>query len=193
MFIFSHYLVFHNKPGSHYQLIYAISLPQHCQLKEAKGFLRSRLTDLSLICTTASQSSTARANKPPTTRPHKYSDYQSIVAGARLSLPCGRLQGWQSETDKCKSCRRVWMRWPWGWMWQWERGDPGDPHWIESRYIRQCIAATMTEIHLFLCERSFSCHDKISFMLIMYKVACLNKGISSLYSYLFWLKGNSMN
>lgn len=71
MFIFSHYLVFHNKPRSHYQLIYTISPPQHCQLNKAKGFLRSHLTDLSLICSTALQSPITGASKPPTTSPDK--------------------------------------------------------------------------------------------------------------------------
>lgn len=79
MFIFSHYLVFHNTPRSHYQLIYTISPPQHCQLNKAKGFLRSRLTDLSLICTTAPPSPITRANKPPTTRPDKCTDYTAAL------------------------------------------------------------------------------------------------------------------
>lgn len=83
MFIFSHYPVLHNKPRSRYQLIYIISPPQHCQLNKAKGFLRSRLTDLSLICTTAPRSPIAGANKPPTTRPDKCTDYHCIVVRAQ--------------------------------------------------------------------------------------------------------------
>lgn len=72
MFTFAHYLVFHNKPGSHYQPIYTISPLLHCQLNKGKGFLRSCLTDLSLICTVAPQSSVAGANKPQSTRQDKY-------------------------------------------------------------------------------------------------------------------------
>lgn len=93
MLIFSHYLVFNNKPRSHYQLIYTISLPQHRQLNKAKGFLRSRLTDLSLICSTVPQSSIAGANKPPSTRQDKYTDYCCIVVRAQYSLLRGRLEG----------------------------------------------------------------------------------------------------
>lgn len=95
MFIFSHYVVFHNKPRSHYQPIYTISRPQRCQLNKAKGFLRSRLTDLSLICTTALQSPIAGANKPPTTRPDKCTDYHRIVVRPQHGACC--VGGWRAN------------------------------------------------------------------------------------------------
>lgn len=68
MVILSHYFLFHDKPRSHYQIIYTISLPWHNQLKGAKGFLRSRLTDLPLICATAPQSLITRASEPLATK-----------------------------------------------------------------------------------------------------------------------------
>lgn len=69
MVILSHHFLFQNKPRSHYQIIYTISLPWHNQLKGAKGFfLRSRLTDLPLICATAPQSLITTASKPLATK-----------------------------------------------------------------------------------------------------------------------------
>lgn len=95
MLIFSHYLVFHNKPRSHFKLIYTISPPQHCQLNKAKGFLRSCLTDLSLICTPALQSPIAGANKPPTTRQDKCTNYHCIVVGPEHGV-CS-VGGWRAN------------------------------------------------------------------------------------------------
>lgn len=136
MFIFSHYLVFHNKPRSHYHLIYTISPPQHCQLNKAKGFLRSRLTDLSLICTTAPQSPIAGANKPPTTRPDKCTDYHCIVVRAQHRVCCvggwranrmSRIKARVADGSECGSLEAGGDNGG--------RKDPGDPSWMESCYM----------------------------------------------------------
>lgn len=151
VFIFSHYLVFHNKPRSHYQLIYAISPPQHCQLNKAKGFLRSCLTDLSLICTTAPQSPMAGANKPPTTRPAKCTDYQGIVVRAQHGVCC--VGGWRSNRTsqiKARVADGSWMWQPWGWRYNGGEGTQVTPAewkavtWIASLSLKSTPAYQMT-------------------------------------------------
>lgn len=93
MVIFSNYFLFHNKPRSHYRLIYTISLPQLRQLKGAKGFLRSRLTDLPLICTMAPRSPVSGTSKPPTTRLRQM--YRPRLHCCRSAVCC--VGGWRAN------------------------------------------------------------------------------------------------
>lgn len=99
MVILSHYFLIHNKPRSHYRLIYTISLPRLRQLNGAEGFLRSRLTDLPLICTMAPRPPIGGTSKPPTTRAQT-----NVPTAAALlwecRLLCGRLESERSEQDK---------------------------------------------------------------------------------------------
>lgn len=84
MVIFSHYFLIHNEPRSHYRLIYTISLPQLHQLNKAKGFfLRSRLTDLPLICTLAPRSPVRSRRRASS---EKYTDQSCIVAGEQSAV-----------------------------------------------------------------------------------------------------------
>lgn len=93
MVMFSHYFLFHNKPRSHYRLIYTISLPQHHQLNGAKGFLRSRLTDLPLICTMAPRSPISGTSKLPTTRRRQM--YRPRLHCCRSAVCC--VGGWRAN------------------------------------------------------------------------------------------------